>query len=98
MSTDPTHVVAFAARFLSSIGEIGRAQEILSKALQVHKDRNLIVLKRLELEQARLLVDVRPDLSFRYARDVASAAERMGAGPLRAQANALLEEIELRGR
>jgi hypothetical protein len=83
---------------LSNRGDVCAAEAIVTKALHVHRDRNLLVLKRLELELARLMVDSRPDRSFRYARDVADAAAQMGADPLKTQAKALLEEIELRGR
>jgi len=98
ISGDPTHVVAFAARMLVMRGEAERAHAMLLQALDSHKDRNLVVYLRLVLELARYLMDSKPELSFRHAREVAAKARLLGAKPLAMQAQTLLEEIELRGR
>ncbi|HEX6938065.1 MAG TPA: hypothetical protein VF158_01540, partial [Longimicrobiales bacterium] len=90
---DLSYIEMFLARQTALEGEPEQALDRLERAIAAYEDREVCCRSRLQLERARLLMDIDPRESRRQAEEVRVRAVRMEAQPLIAKAEAILARV-----
>ncbi|HEY8485189.1 MAG TPA: AAA family ATPase [Longimicrobiales bacterium] len=94
--TDLSYPEMLLARCAALEGEVERAVSRLERVIAAYQERDVFCCSRLELERARLLLDRDPEEARRVAGRIRGRAAAMGARPLVAKADAILERLSLR--
>jgi DNA-binding SARP family transcriptional activator/tetratricopeptide (TPR) repeat protein len=95
--SDVSYAEMFLARLAAMEGEVENALARLERAITAYEGRDVFCLSRLQLERARLLVDRDPGEAWRLAGAVRTRAKEMGARPLVAKADAILDRVPTPG-
>lgn len=95
--SDVSYAEMFLARLAAMEGEVENALARLERAITAYEGRDVFCLSRLQLERARLLVDRDSGEAWRLAGAVRTRAKEMGARPLVAKADAILDRVPTPG-
>jgi len=90
---DFSYAEMFLARLAAVVGEEERALARLDRAVAAYAGRDALCWSRLQLERARLLLNLDRAEARRAARRVRARAARAGARPLVAKAEAILDRL-----
>ena len=90
---DFSYAEMFLARLAAVEGEEEKGLARLDRAVAAYEGRDALCWSRLQLERARLLLNLDREEARRTARRVRSRAARAGARPLVAKAEAILDRL-----
>lgn len=91
--SDVSYPEIFLARLLEVEGDVDSALKRLDQLIAVFEKRDVFCRSRLELERARFMLTVDRDEAWRQATEVKVRGQRIGAKPLVAKADNILERI-----